>query len=117
MPYVRGQGRGVPVHAFKYDEDNFIVRTALRKSKGKKLWFMKTEDTCQITKSRTATDPTLFSAQLNVVLAAVHRVIIKISHEDAMLKNAPLRNKRIKDRTSRMRIRLKPNFLHDGGNF
>ena len=75
--------------------------------------------TCSIKKSPTAPDKTPLSAQLNVVLAAVHRVIIKIRHEDALLKNSGnrLRGGRNRDKTSRMRIRLKPNFLHDGANF
>ena len=30
--HTQGQDRGIPVDAFKYDDENFIVRTSLRKS-------------------------------------------------------------------------------------
>jgi len=116
----RGNHRPIPWDSFTYDHGNFNVNTSLRKSQVQNnVAYEDRVYTCNIKKAANAPNRTPLSAQLNVVLAAVHRVILKIRREDAILKNSgnTLRGGRNIDKTSRMRIRLKPNFLHDGANF
>jgi len=116
----RGTHRPLPWDSFIYDNGNFNVNTTLRRSQiQNNVAYEDRVYTCNIKKSANAPNRTPLSAQLNIVLAAVHRVILKIRREDGILNNSEnrLRGGRNIDKTSRMRIRLKPNFLQDGANF
>ena len=72
--------------------------------------------TCHIIKVRHASDPTPLSSQMDVVMSAVQRLLIKIRHEDTRLKGG-VRGRNIINRNSLMIMRPKPNFLTDGSNF
>ena len=55
---------------------------------------------------------------MNVVLAAVHRIILKIRNEDLELNGGKAKKgKKGRARSTQILIRLKPNFLEDGKNF
>jgi len=110
----RGNHRPILWDSFVYDNGNFDVNTTLRKSQIKNsVAYENRVYTCSIKKDANAPDKTPLSAQLNVVLSAVHRVILKIRKEDAILRKTLGRRGRYLDKTGRMQIRLIPNFLKD----
>jgi len=110
----RGNHRPILWDSFLYDNGNFDVNTTLRKSQIKSsVAYENRVYTCSIKKDANAPDKTPLSAQLNVVLSAVHRVILKIRKEDAILRKTLGRRGRYLDKTGRMQIRLIPNFLKD----